>query len=70
MISSWLKGQGVAPLVADNGGNDAAFPCVFQAIPGYVLLLMPVVYGVTGQPPFNTEITSYFSCECQPLASL
>ncbi|CAB1103980.1 GT2 [Ectocarpus sp. CCAP 1310/34] len=32
-----------------------------QAIPGYILLLMPVVYGVTGQPPFNTDITSYFS---------
>lgn len=40
-----------------------------QAIPGYVLLLMPVVYGITGQPPFNTEITPYFSCElrCLPL---
>lgn len=35
----------------------------FQAIPGYVLLLMPVIYGVTGQSPFNTEITPYFSCE-------
>eukprot|EP00752_Nemacystus_decipiens_P009510 g8501.t1 len=32
-----------------------------QAIPGYILLLMPVVYGVTGQPPFNTDITSYFT---------
>lgn len=32
-----------------------------QAIPGYVLLLMPVIYGITGQPPFNTEITPYFS---------
>ena len=34
-----------------------------QAIPGYILLLMPVVYGLTGQPPFNTDITSYFSCK-------
>ncbi|CAM9342279.1 unnamed protein product [Ascophyllum nodosum] len=53
------------------GGN---FPTIFhriyafdqatyylQAIPGYVLLLMPLVYGITGQSPFNTEITPYFS---------
>lgn len=38
-----------------------------QAIPGYVLLLMPVIYGITGQSPFNTEITPYFSCELSVL---
>lgn len=26
-----------------------------QAIPGYVLLIMPIVYGVTGTPPFVTR---------------
>ncbi len=36
---------------------------MLQAIPGYILLLMPVVYGVTGQPPFNTDIESYFTCK-------
>ncbi|CAM9632852.1 unnamed protein product, partial [Choristocarpus tenellus] len=32
-----------------------------QAIPGYILLWMPVVYGLTGQPPFNTDIAPYFT---------
>lgn len=26
-----------------------------QAIPGYMLLIMPIVYGVTGTPPFVTR---------------
>ena len=26
-----------------------------QAIPGYVLLIMPIVYGITGTPPFVTR---------------
>eukprot|EP00752_Nemacystus_decipiens_P009511 g8502.t1 len=31
-----------------------------QAIPGYVLLIMPIVYGVTGTPPFVTSLKDYF----------
>lgn len=26
-----------------------------QAIPGYMLLVMPIVYGVSGTPPFVTR---------------
>ncbi|KAG5192414.1 hypothetical protein JKP88DRAFT_271166 [Tribonema minus] len=31
-----------------------------QAIPGYMLLLMPIIYGVCGQPPFNTTVGEFF----------
>ncbi|KAG5179332.1 cellulose synthase, family GT2 [Tribonema minus] len=31
-----------------------------QAIPGYMLLLMPIIYGVTGEPPFNTKVGEFF----------
>ncbi|CAM9783444.1 unnamed protein product [Discosporangium mesarthrocarpum] len=31
-----------------------------QALPGYVLLVMPVVYGITGTPPFETSLDDYF----------
>lgn len=31
-----------------------------QAIPGYTLLVMPIVYGVTGTPPFVTRLDTYF----------
>ncbi|CAB1103979.1 GT2 [Ectocarpus sp. CCAP 1310/34] len=31
-----------------------------QAIPGYVLLIMPIVYGVSGTPPFVTSLKDYF----------
>ncbi|CAM9949458.1 unnamed protein product, partial [Laminaria digitata] len=31
-----------------------------QALPGYVLLVMPIVYGVTGTPPFVTSLKDYF----------
>ncbi|CAM9616241.1 unnamed protein product [Choristocarpus tenellus] len=31
-----------------------------QAIPGYILLVMPVVYGITGVPPFETSLEEYF----------
>mmetsp|Transcript_4432 Transcript_4432/g.6276 ORF Transcript_4432/g.6276 Transcript_4432/m.6276 type:complete len:1027 (+) Transcript_4432:159-3239(+) len=52
------------------GGN---FPTVFhriyafdqatyylQAIPGYMLLLMPIIYGIAGEPPFNTKVGEFF----------
>lgn len=31
-----------------------------QSLPGYMLLLMPVIYGVTGEPPFNTTVGEFF----------
>jgi hypothetical protein len=31
-----------------------------QAIPGYILLLMPIIYGLTGESPFNTEVAQFF----------
>src|SRR6476646_3590779 len=31
-----------------------------QAFPGYILLLMPIIYGVTGCSPFNTEVAEFF----------
>ncbi|KAG5175559.1 cellulose synthase, family GT2 [Tribonema minus] len=31
-----------------------------QAIPGYMLLVMPIVYGVTGQAPFSATIFDFF----------
>lgn len=31
-----------------------------QAIPGYMLLVMPIVYGVTGVAPFVTRLDTYF----------
>jgi cellulose synthase/poly-beta-1,6-N-acetylglucosamine synthase-like glycosyltransferase len=31
-----------------------------QAIPGYILLLMPIIYGVTGESPFDTEVADFF----------
>ncbi|KAG5175292.1 hypothetical protein JKP88DRAFT_250206, partial [Tribonema minus] len=31
-----------------------------QAIPGYLLLLMPIIYGVTGESPFNTDVAEFF----------
>jgi Cellulose synthase len=31
-----------------------------QAIPGYVLLLMPIIYGITGHSPFETQVAEFF----------
>ncbi|CAN0113427.1 unnamed protein product, partial [Phaeothamnion confervicola] len=31
-----------------------------QAFPGYILLLMPIIYGLTGQPPFDTQVGTFF----------
>jgi cellulose synthase/poly-beta-1,6-N-acetylglucosamine synthase-like glycosyltransferase len=31
-----------------------------QAIPGYILLLMPIIYGITGQSPFETDVDTFF----------
>jgi cellulose synthase/poly-beta-1,6-N-acetylglucosamine synthase-like glycosyltransferase len=31
-----------------------------QAIPGYMLLLMPIIYGIAGEPPFNTKVGEFF----------
>jgi cellulose synthase/poly-beta-1,6-N-acetylglucosamine synthase-like glycosyltransferase len=32
----------------------------FQAFPGYILLLMPIIYGLTGQSPFDTKLATFF----------
>jgi cellulose synthase/poly-beta-1,6-N-acetylglucosamine synthase-like glycosyltransferase len=31
-----------------------------QAIPGYILLMMPIIYGVTGFSPFETGVSEFF----------
>eukprot|EP00612_Vaucheria_litorea_P005782 CAMPEP_0171461346 /NCGR_PEP_ID=MMETSP0945-20130129/5831_1 /TAXON_ID=109269 /ORGANISM="Vaucheria litorea, Strain CCMP2940" /LENGTH=671 /DNA_ID=CAMNT_0011987675 /DNA_START=409 /DNA_END=2424 /DNA_ORIENTATION=+ len=31
-----------------------------QAIPGYILLLMPIIYGLTGKSPFDTQVADFF----------
>ncbi|KAG5191792.1 cellulose synthase, family GT2 [Tribonema minus] len=31
-----------------------------QAIPGYILLLMPIIYGLTGNSPFETRVADFF----------
>lgn len=31
-----------------------------QAIPGYILLIMPIIYGVSGQSPFDTKVQDFF----------
>jgi cellulose synthase/poly-beta-1,6-N-acetylglucosamine synthase-like glycosyltransferase len=31
----------------------------FNAFPGYILLIMPIIYGVTGESPFDTNIATF-----------
>jgi hypothetical protein len=55
------------PLYTSFGGKFPTFwhrlygfdQCTYylQAIPGYVLLIMPMVYAATAQPPFQTTVS-------------